>query len=380
MRKILSVIFIIFIQSAFASASFAEEPSDKFSYQLTGKILNEPGTVFFSPYSAKIALSMALVGAAGNTFREMNTVLGGISRLSSTGGGFNSYQAMCIDTSFKPLKSFTQTLQQDFQAEVLSVDIKEKEKSLATVNKWVAQATQGLIPKLLMPQDIDSSTKLILLNAVHFKREWFNPFHKENTHKAPFTTCQGTQIDVDMMKQEEFFHYGKAGDATFISLDFKREENEPEYSCMLILPTEKNGLKSLEQNFSADILAKWQKNQKQEYVELYLPKLKIDYRIDLKTALQQLGIQEAFTDKADFSKITEANNIFINKVIQQAHLSIDEQGLEASAATSVSFNMKAFLPPKNKVELHFDRPFLIVIQEKKTGSLLFVGRVCSPTN
>lgn len=371
----------------FGSTLFAEKATDAFSFLLTKQVFEENrGTIFISPYSAQVTLQMAKMGAQHKTHEEMQNVLGPPFLLPNS-NNFSSYQAICIDRSFTPLQLYISAIWQKFRANLFRIDFSNEQKklsSLQTINGLVKKKTDGQISDLLLPQDVDSSTKLILLNASLFKSNWLSPFLQENTQKAPFTTCDGDQVEVDMMKQSDFFHVVSDSEVTILALDFKRQEqgheqvHQPEYYSLFILPKESDKLSSVEQKITKASLEEWQKLSKSEYVELYLPKVKIEYRQDLKTALQNLGMKEAFTDLADFSKIAAQNDLFINKVIQKTCLTIDENGLEAAAATAASFNMKAFLPPKEKITLRFDRPFLLLILEKKSSSLIFAGRICKP--
>jgi len=371
--------YYLILFSICSTILFAEQDSEKFGFALSEQLLQNQGNVFISPYSAEIALRMALEGANGKTQEEMNAVIGSAPQRKLSDKDVHSFQAMAIDASLKPLESYREAIQQQFQATIFPVDFtKNPKKSLSFTNKSVLKATQGLIKNFIQPQDVSEKTKLILLNAIYFKKQWASPFSVSKTEKAPFTTCDDTKIAVDMMRQQEFFSCGTSDGVSYLELRFKEEENAPEYSCMLILPSEKNALLQIEQSLTAEKLAEWDRSLRKEYVELFFPKVTLDFRIDLKEALKTLGMREAFSESADFSKISPHLELAIDKVLHQTHLTIDEQGLEAAASSAAIFIVKAERRPEHSIVMRFDHPFLIVIREKQSGTLLFIGRICNP--
>jgi serpin B len=360
--------------------SVRTQPStDTFSFSLAHRVFKSPGNVFISPYSANIALSMTMRGASGKTYDEMRKVLGKPSPIIS-GGGFTSYQAIAIDQAYNPLKSYVDEIQKDYQAGLLPVDfLRQPELAVVIINRWASKSTQGLIPELLKVSDIKPETKLAILNACHFKKAWLSPFDASLTHKAPFTTSEGRSSDVDMMSKLGYFKYGKDNKISYVELAFETNENEPEYSCLLILPEDQKSLVQLEKHLDANKLNQVDALLKKEHVQLYLPKLDIEYRIYMKEVLINLGMHEAFDEvHANFSKMTKANDLYIDKVIQQTHLKLNEAGLEAAAATAVLMVRKSSISPQPKVVVRFDRPFLILIREKETGTPLFIGRISKP--
>lgn len=378
MYKIFSLILLTF----FSVSCFAEDAlADNFAYTLSHRTLKDEGNVFISPYSAKIALRMAMDGAIGNTYAEMQKVLGSEPLKIINGGGFSSCQALAVDQRYPFLKSYVDGIQKDYQAALLPVDFfQQRELAVVIVNRWVGGATNGLIPELLQLTDVNPLTKLILLNACHFKKVWRHAFDEKLTQKAPFTTSQGTIVDVDMMSQNSRFKYAKEGKAAYIELDFQTKAGEPEYSALLILPEDQKTLTQLERHLDRAKLKKVDSLLKEDRVQLFLPKMDIKFKIDLVEKLQKLGMSEAFADNARFDKMTGKADLRIDKVIQQTRLKINETGLEAAAATAVIMVEKVGFDPRANIVLRFDHPFLIVIREKESGTILFSGRISDPTS
>jgi serpin B len=369
MNKIFSFILLTF----FSVTCVAHEPDEKFSFSLAHRVFKNKGNVFISPYSAKIALSMAMHGATGKTYGEMLQVLGTSSPSIIDGGGFNSYQAMAVHQGYPLLKSYLDSVTKDYQAAIFKVDfINQKELAVHTINRWVETSTKGLIPKLLT--DVAPDTKFVLLNACHFKNKWLSSFRASETHKATFTTSIGGKVEVDMMYQTNTLKYAKDNTTAYLELDFK----EPKYNCLLILPDDPKKLVQLEKHLDAAKLKKVESLLNHGHIDLYLPKLDIEYEIQLNDALQMLGIKEAFTNAATFTKMTANNDLFIDTVFQKARLQIDEEGVKAAATTYTGFCMG--IPTPVEATLRFDHPFLILIREKKSGTILFLGRISNPAS
>ena len=392
----------LFARTAFlltlTSTLFAQEAplvpgQNAFSTDLYRTLKAKPGNLFISPYNVSLVLDMAYIGARGKTKEEMAKVLYCTNSSDDTlstenakeiqflSPGFQSFEALAIDNSYKPLPSYTEKLKKDFQADVLSVDfVKNKTAALAQINGWVKQKTEGKIPFILQDSDVTDSTKLVLLAASHFKKSWRDKFESSETKKALFTTREDEKIEVDMMRQQAFMSFFETPQALVAELNYAKEENDKaDYSCVIILPTIKEMFPLIGDSLTEAQINEWLKNSKRQMVELFLPKFKIDYQCSLKEPLESLGMRLAFTDKADFSAISAANDLAIGKVLHRAFLQIDENGSEAAAASAATMVMKAMAPIEKQAVMRCDTPFYLVIREKTTGLFLFVARVENPS-
>lgn len=370
MRKIfLSLLCIL-------SALHADET---FSYDLTRTLLQQDHNVFFSPYSTQIVLSMSMEGAHGKTREEFSKLLKTPFQAHANTATFSTYQAVAIDHSCIPTQQYIQLLQKNFQAKLFSVDFqKQPDWSVKMINNWVQEKTENRINTLLLPQDVSSYTKLILLNAALVKKAWLYPFNQSSTKNAPFTTCDDKEIETPFMEIKEYFSYARDAHASYVELLFQKEENGPDLSCFLILPHDMNTLPLVEKHLSQEKIDFLKLELKKEFVHLLLPKCKINYRKDLRTALQELGLKTAFSKEADFTGISAHEDLALDKVIHQAELELDENGLTAAAATAAEFIMKSSLQPQHPIVMRFNRPFFILILDKTHNSLLFAGRICRP--
>ncbi|HYD90681.1 MAG TPA: serpin family protein, partial [Flavobacterium sp.] len=110
-------------------------------------------------------------------------------------------------------------------------------------------------------------------------------------------------------------------------------------------------------------------------MHLYLPKFELEYEVQLKEPLSEMGMGVAFTDFADFTGINEAGGLMIDEVKHKTYVKVDEEGTEAAAATSVGVVITS-LPPSFTV----DKPFIVAIREKAYGSIIFIGKVMNPNN
>ena len=362
---------------------FSDLPAEDFSCNLSQKLLSNneiKKNLFFSPYGVKISLQMALEGAAGKTFDEMHACLGESMPIFFS-EGIDSFQAVALARDYSVRPSYQDELQKSFHASILFVDfLKKKDEACAIINNWLVTATDGRMNQLLSPQDIDSHTKLLLCNAVSFKQPWAQPFNRGKTKKAPFTTDEDREVSVEMMNKEDYFLYAEDSEASYLELDFEASENGPKYGCIIVLPKDQKALEELESGFNLKMFTDWRSSLQSEYVNFFLPKVTLDWKLDLKNELKKLGIEEAFSPrKADFSRLTEKNDLFIGNVIHVARLKLDEKGLAADAATAVSFMMKAVRRPEYTITMRCDHPFLLFVFEKKSQDILFVGRISRPS-
>ncbi|WP_243347430.1 serpin family protein [Parabacteroides sp. FAFU027] len=349
--------------------------------------------VTFSPISAHAALSMLINGADGTTKQEIKDALR-ISTMSDPE----------INESFKSLKeyllqvdnsvtlniansvwarlelhiksSFANTLRNFYSAEVQSLDFSGT-GAVKTINNWVSNQTKGKIPTIIDDQKIASDVVMYLLNAVYFKSDWKTKFDKAKTQKAGFTKDDGSVIQVDMMqseKMEAWMYYDNS--VQFIDIPF----GNGGYSFTVIMP---NGAKTLDEfigEFDNDklqtILAKEPAaSSEPRYVSLKMPKFNFSFNRDMNDLLKTMGMKRAFTDTAELPSLFEEQlPLSVSKVKQKTFVQIDENGGEAAAVTSVEITVTSVGPGFITV----DRPFLFLIREKNSNTILFIGKVHHP--
>ncbi len=300
--------------------------------------------------------------------------------------------------------SFLDRIGGAFGAGLALVDyIADPDAARDTINAWVARQTHDRIKKLLGPTDVTTATRLALVNAIYMKANWQNEFDPERTVNRPFTTAGGTSASVPTMRmaggQDIALAQGAGWQAT--ELPYAGANGSP-LSMTLILPDDLDAFEAgLSVNkldaIQADIATEQKRIGKSipqddgdlncpafAYdVNLSLPKFGVDTRAALVPILKAMGMRDAVNaDLADFSGITGGRDMFIANVIHQANIDVDETGTEAAAATAVlgdtTGGCGAPFPLKHKT-LRFDRPFMFLIRDAKTGAILFMGRVTDPS-
>lgn len=347
-----------------------------------------PGkNLFFSPYSISVALSMTYAGAANQTATQMKDTLklpfdddrnhAAIEWLRgnlynrSLGGQFSMQLAnrLFVQKGYPLLKSFTDLLNQHYGAGLEEVDYgSDVEAARQTINKWVEQQTNDRIKDLFPKDSLRPDTRLVLANAIYFLGNWKDQFDPKRTYQGDFEVSSEKTVKVDLMRKEMSVPFAKIDDSTTIfSLPYKGEE----LSLVVVLHKDIN---LLEAGLSEPQLTSWIGKQNKGRSVVILPKVKITQSFDMGATLEAMGMTDAFSAVADFSGITDAEKLMIQKVVHKAFLEVNETGTEAAAATGVSVGPTS-VPPT----LSATRPFLLLIRDNKTGSILFMGKILDPS-
>lgn len=361
--------------------------NNQFGLDIYSKVSQEPGNVFISPWSLSSALSMTYEGARGETADEMKEVMhlpGAETRHSSFAKLFNdinkkdkSYElytanALWAQKDFTFLPEYLNLVEKYYAGKATNVDfVQNTEKSRKTINDWVEIQTNNKIKGLFPPNSLTSLTRLVLTNAIYFKGNWANQFDKSATHEADFKVDKDTTVKVDMMSMhDEDFNYYEDDKLQILEMPYEGDE----LSMMVLLP--KDDLGQLENSISADNIAAWKDALRQESLDVYMPKFTFETKYFLKDALKEMGMPLAFTENADFSGMDGRKDLFIDIVVHQAFVEVNEEGTEAAAATGVGMTLEAM--PMTKT-FRADHPFIFLIQERSSGNILFLGRVMDPS-
>lgn len=339
-----------------------------------------------SPASAMWAIAMTANGAEGNTAKQMYAALG-YPTAAEQRAAFNTLQKNSIETAENNEKAVvniansiwiknTIKLKEPFIASnKLFYDAEVKhttfdDAAVTEINNWCSEKTNGKINSIL--NESNPATLLMLINALYFNGKWANPFDKEQTKKAPFTKADGEVVEVDMMHQQRR--------ATYYKDDIMQVTLRPflynEYYMMLVLPRE--GV-TIEQ--AADALAdRYEKIDAERadcLLHLGMPKFKNEFGTSLKATLQAMGMEDAFTDKARFDGISKTP-LRIDDVVQKTYIAVDEEGAEAAAITYVALCGMSMMRPQEPKTMIMDRPFIYAIKDRRSGDILFMGKVGNP--
>ncbi|MBA2227770.1 serpin family protein [Thermogemmata fonticola] len=374
------------------------EGNTRFAFNLYAQLVakDPKGNHFLSPFSISTALAMAAAGARGETQAEMIRTLhlpdqayaafGALLRDLNGGDpakrGFtlSTANALWAQQGYPWRAEYKKLLQQDFRAGLFDVDfISEPEQARNTINKWVENETREKIKDLIPPRAITPLTRAVLTNAIYFKGDWLSQFDKKKTQEQPFTRLDGSQVKVPLMYQSnpKDCLYAETPDLQVLDLPYVGKR----LSMTILLPRKHDGLPDLEKQLSAEkltqILGALRPAGK---VEVFLPHFRLEMQQPylLNEPLKALGIKKAFTTKeADFSGMHSGpEKLFISHVLHKAFVEVNEEGTEAAAATAIVFALSATRPtPKI---FRADRPFLFLIRDQQTGSILFLGRLVDP--
>ena len=353
--------------------------------QLNGE--EENGNIFISPLSISTALSMTCNGARTTTKEAMAEALRyegmDIEQVNKTYQNLLGYLGQVdpkielnINNSIwiregEPIEEAFISLNKDiFNADVKTMDF-SKEGAADKINKWISEATKGKIQKMIEPP-ISQDVLMYLINAIYFKGEWTEQFDKKHTFSRKFRAGSGETKKVMMMSRKGEVAYGQGDDFKAVRLPYGNGKT----AMYCILPDE---AASINQFIAGIDGAKWNTIKKSlsetKDVTVQIPRFKMEYGIkDLKGSLTALGMDEAFCESADFSGIRD--DVFIETVLHKAVIEVNEEGSEAAGATAVGVgitsNETAIVEP---ITFIGDRPFVFVIADEDTGTVLFVGKL-----
>ena len=374
-----------------ASASTSMDPrvvdaNTDFAIRLYLELLKEDEeNTFYSPASVAFALSMTYNGADGETKDAMATALGiqglRLEQLNRANADLRSIllnpeatvqtniaNSLWADHDAQLLADFVHRNNEFYGAKVSTIDFRAEE-SPATISQWVEQETEGKIKDLI--KSLDPDAQLVLINAIYFKGDWRKPYNESSTTTDTFYLSDGSTKTVPMMYQRETFAAYEEQGFKAIRLPY----GEDRYAMYLFVPD--NDLQELYDQLTAKNWQRWMKSFATTEAKVYLPRFKAEYKSELKSALTNLGMGHAFSDAADFSMMTPDEQWYINRVIHQATIEVNEQGTEAAAATGVEMGVTS-LPQQEYFTIRADRPFFFVIQDDITGTLLFMGEINNP--
>ncbi len=386
-------------QAALPSASVDVAAADNaFGFRLLNAVqkTNPSRNVVLSPVSAALNLAMALNGADGPTKQEM---LDALSLSGSQLGGINTANAQLIKVIRTPVKSVTlsvadslwvdsrratlrpdyvKQMQAGYDAEIADLDFSNP--SAATrINSWASKETNGRIPKII--DRIDPADLALLLNAVYFKGEWTHKFDKAQTQQRDFALVGGAVKQVPRMAQSGRFDYFETPHMQAIRLPF----GEGDLVMEVLLPAKSSSLEALEAEVTPEHWTDWQGHYVPRSGKIELPRFELKAHYRLNEPLQTLGMTRAFDPaRAQLTGMFSsapgqpgARRFFISSVLQSTYWKVDEEGSEAAAVTATVMTT-AVARPQKPFQMIVDRPFFCVIEDRRSGALLFVGAIYDP--
>lgn len=367
------------------------EANNSFALDLYGKLRSTQGNLAYSPYSISSALAMTYAGARGETARQMEQslhlsslkagahplfgTLDGTLKTAQGSNQLNIANSLWPQEKYAFLPEFMALLKQNYRASVTPLNYgSAPEKARTRINSWVEEQTRQRIKDLIAPNMLNEMTRMVLVNAVYFKGTWATPFAESATKPLTFYASPNAAMSTPFMHRRGSFRYGESPHAQLLALPYEGNGLE----MLLLLPRNRNGIATLEANLNATNLAASLAAMRNEEVDVAMPRFKITSSFGLGDTLKSLGMPNAFDPaRADFSGMDGRPNwLFISAVVHKAFVEVNEKGTEAAAATGVMMAPTSIAAPKPPPkEFRADHPFLFLIRETGTGSLLFIGRV-----
>ena len=351
---------------------------DDFQFKIFREVIksNIGKNLIISPLSIYHILSLTTNGAKNNTLKEMIISLSNkdinqineINKLiSSEIKKFSSVElANGIFTIFDPINNFMKIVE-EYDAKL------DKLKDAEQINKWCSHITHNKIQKII--ENVFKDDLMILINAVYFKGTWEKKFEPELTSKKNFMNFNKEPKETDFMFMKTKYYYYEDLEQQVISLKYKNDDIE----ALVILPKKDIDINNYIGNFNLDIYNSITKKLKKSQVKFSLPIFEISFSDELKPYLISLGMNDAFISKADFTGMTEKNNIKIGRIIHKAFLKVNEEGTEAAATILLMVKKKGSKPSKEStVIMTVDHPFLFIIRSNKLPSgydILFASKI-----
>jgi len=378
-------------QNLSPSEQLLVESGNKFGFKLFKKIVEEEKNknVFISPLSISMALGMVYNGANGTTkdaiqetleltglsFQEVNesykTLINSVTRLDSK-VLFKIANSIWYRTELSLVKEFINLNKVYYNAQVKGLDFNDP-NALKLINGWVSDATGGKIKEIV--DTIDPLTVMFLINAIYFKGNWAFEFEKTLTEDDFFNLSDESKKPSKMMTQNGLFDYFET--ENFQAIDLPYEDDK--FSMMVLLPRPGKSVDLLVAEFNQLSWGQWLNRFSEQQGTLQLPKFTLEYELTLNDILKALGMSIAFDpSRADFTPMNKgAERLYINKVKHKTFIEVNEEGTEAAAVTSVEMVL-ASLGPYPFFIMRVDRPFLFVIRENHSQSILFMGKIVEP--
>ncbi len=371
-----------------------------FSIELYSQLRETEKNLFFSPFSIFTALAMVYAGARGSTANQMeqtlhipleqhqfHMALKNLLRILRNDESFKDTvlsiaNLLCVKEGYDLLEKFLWTIEDNYNAPIWKLDFSLGVESCAKINAWVSEQTRGKIKNII--DSIDTEMRIILINAIYFKGMWENTFDKQYTKDEHFTLISDEKLLVPMMHQTKNFSYLEDEQFQILEMPYKANlifGKREQISMVIFLPKQSNSLSELEPLLTIQKIEDYFSRLREQYaqkVKVFFPRFTINMKYKLRKYLLDLGITEAFTKNADFSGISKEPIIFISDIIHKTFVEVNERGTEAAAVTAMRVVGASIGPRKEPPIFRADHPFLFIIQDLQTKTILFIGKLMNP--
>ncbi len=376
--------------------------NNSFAFDLYPLLQPTGENFFYSPYNISLTLAMLYGGARGDTAQQMADVLHfkplgekihetffalesallGREKDALGNPGFilQFANSLWVQKGRPFQETYIDLLAENYFADLHLADFaSQPDRAREDINHWVEQKTEGKIPSLFPENSITLNTRLVLANAVYFKSNWEVPFNPELTKLDDFFMFVG-QTKVPMMEQTATYRYMRTVSYKVVEIPYHGEG----LAMVVFMPIDEQAskyeeaFKDFESKFSLETMNEIVDKLEPQLINLYFPKFKIESEYMLSQTLMKMGILSAFAPMAaNFSAIDGTRELYLQQMAHKTYIQVDENGTEAAAATGAAVGITA-LEPQEAMVLKINHPFIFVIRDQKTSSLLFMGRVLRP--
>jgi serine protease inhibitor len=367
------------------------ESDNRFGIKLFKEIVKEEGdtNIFVSPLSVSMALGMTYNGADGTTKEAMEKTLEldglTVDQIDESYKNltnlltqldpmveFSIANSIWYRQGLAPLDDFLNRCREYFYAMVTGMDFGSPDAA-DVINGWVDQNTNGKI-KEIVKKPIDRDIIMFLINAIYFKGAWTFQFDKELTKDDKFYLEDGSTVDCRMMEQRATYDYYLDDDFVAVDLPY----GDGKFSMTIFLPNRGRDVDGLIELLNQENYDAWigSLSTPEDSFDVYIPKFKLEYGLKLNDALKALGMGIAFSGAADFSKMYQGGGVWIDHVMHKTFVEVNEEGTEAAAVTSVAMSR---CMPHGLGSFRVNRPFMFVIRESGSGTILFIGKIIDPS-
>lgn len=344
-------------------------------------------SIFISPVSVSMALGMTLNGANGTTRDAMIQTLefSGMTQteinasyksLIALLSGLDPKVTFQIANSiwYRPELNVEQTFKDvnrlNFNAEISSLNFSDPNAS-NIINEWVDRCTNGKIDKIV-PTTIPAEMVMYLINAIYFKGAWTKGFDSSATRDDVFTRPDGSRTSCRMMYQKGMLRYFAGNQLQAVDLPY----GDAGFSMTILLPAPGTNIDDFAGTLTQQLWNSSTSGLASREAELFVPKFKLEYEKTLNDMLKAMGMSIAFSKTAaDFTNIDKRGQLYISEVEHKTFVQVDEEGTEAAAVTSVGVGATSIVQTP---VMRVDRPFIFVIRENNSGTILFIGKIVEP--
>lgn len=374
--------------------------NNQFALELFYRIKNQPGNVIVSPLSVTSSMAMAYAASFGATLTQMQGVFHYLSQnenLYDVFAWINKHfskswyegpnetrlylvNSLWVQRDIKILPSYSDIISKYFKQNFRQADfMRNPEAARLNINSWMKEKTLGRISDIAQPDQIESSTRMMLPNGDFLKAVWRNAFDPGLTTHGVFFKDPVLTTSASIMTTTGEFSYVQTNPFQAVALPFRSSyKEEPQFSMLILLPRNSYDTRGIENSLSIETFDSIIRSMETKLVLVNLPKFSITSSFNLDNTLQEMGLSLPFSKYADFSSMTTGKEMALSNVLHKTYLSIDEKGTEALAATALSLNLKTSKEAERPILFRADHPFIFIIMDRLTNSILFIGRVMTP--